>query len=286
MARLRLYLCLARFDRPAGTLLLLWPTLWGLWAAAGGFPGWRWLVVFVGGVVVMRAAGCVINDIVDRDLDRAVARTKQRPLAAQKLPLTEAVGVAVFFLLLALALWWQLPPLARWWGLAALLLALMYPFSKRFFAMPQAMLGLAFSSGILIADVAVRETAPQAAAWLLLGGNFLWVLAYDTVYAMADVADDAAYGKVGSTALLFGRHAVAIVSLLYTACLLWLSAAGIVLNYNAAYQVALVAAAVCVIRFWQKYKTRRPEACLAVFHANHWFGVFVFAGLAAAYHGG
>lgn len=284
LARLTCYARLARFHTPAGTLLLLWPTLWGLWAAAGGFPGWKWLALFVAGVVVMRAFGCVVNDLADIQLDKAVARTRTRPLAVGAVSVAEALGVAAFFLLLALGLFLLLPPLARWWCLPALGLAVLYPFSKRVFAMPQAVLGLAFSAGIPIADVAVRAQPPSLTAWLLLTGNFLWIVAYDTVYAMADKQEDAAYGKVRSSALLFGRADVAAVSVLYALCVLWLSATGVLLHYGIAYQVALLACAVCVIKFWQKYRTRAPQACLAAFRANHWFGLFVLAGIIAAHH--
>lgn len=282
--RLWRYLCLARFDRPAGALLLLWPTLWGLWAAAEGFPGWGWLGVFAGGVAAMRAFGCVVNDIADRDLDRQVARTKGRPLAAGEVSLREAAGVALFFLLAAFALWWQLPPVARLWCVAALGAAALYPLSKRHVAAPQLVLGMVFGMGIPIADAAWRNAMPSAAAWCLFFGNFLWIVAYDTVYAMADRRDDIAYGRVGSTAILFGRRDVAAVSLLYAACLLWLAAVGIALGYGIAYQVALIGAAGCVFRFWQKYKTRDARACMAAFRANHWFGLFVFAGIAAAHY--
>ena len=278
------YLRLARFDRPAGTLLLLWPTLWGLWAAAQGYPGAKWLMVFVAGVVVMRAFGCIVNDMADRDLDKAVSRTLGRPLASGEVSMREAAALALFFLLLALGLFLLLPPLARWWSVAALALAVLYPFSKRVIAAPQAVLGVTFSAGILVADVAVREAAPSLDAWLLFGGNLLWIIAYDTIYAMADREDDKAYGKIGSTALLFGKRDVVAVSLFYSACLLWLSLAGIILNYGAMYQVALIAAAVSVFKFWQKYRTRLPQACMAAFRANHWFGLFVFAGVVAAHH--
>ena len=278
------YLRLARFDRPAGTLLLLWPTLWGLWAAAQGYPGAKWLMVFVAGVVVMRAFGCIVNDMADRDLDKAVSRTRDRPLASGEVSMREAAALALFFLLLALGLFLLLPPLARWWSVAALALAVLYPFSKRVIAAPQAVLGVTFSAGILVADVAVREAAPSVDAWLLFGGNLLWIIAYDTIYAMADREDDKAYGKIGSTALLFGKRDVVAVSLFYSACLLWLSLAGIILNYGAMYQVALIAAAVSVFKFWQKYRTRLPQACMAAFRANHWFGLFVFAGVVAAHH--
>lgn len=286
MWRLEAYWRLARFDRPAGLLLLLWPTLWGVWAASRGVPDGRWVAVFAGGVAVMRAFGCVVNDMVDARLDAGVARTAGRPLACGRVSRAEAAGVAAVLAAAALGLWALLPGAARGWALAAGGLAVGYPFCKRFMALPQVGLGVAFGFGILVADVAVRGAAtPSAAAWGLFVGNFLWVMAYDTVYAMADREGDAAHGGVGSAALFFGRRDVAAVSMLYAACLVWLSGVGVVFGYGVAFQVALMACAGCVFRFWQKYRSRRADACLAVFRANHWVGVFVLAGVGAAHFG-
>ena len=281
MWRLERYWRLARFHRPVGTVLLLWPTLWGLWAVQT--PSLYWVAVFTAGVVVMRALGCVVNDMVDWRLDRQVTRTRSRPLAAGELSHTAAAVFALLLALAALLLWWLLPPPARLWCLAALALALVYPFAKRWLAMPQLVLAAAFSIGILIADMTVAGAAlPSAAAWCLFAANMLWVVAYDTIYAMIDRRDDAAVGTVGSSALLFGRRDIALISVLYALCVLWLSVVGIIFHYGIAYQVALIAATVCVIRFWQKYKTRDERACQAAFNANHWFGLFVLAGLVAA----
>lgn len=279
--RLGCYLRLARFDKPVGTLLLLWPTLWGLWAVQS--PPLYWVVVFTAGAVVMRALGCVINDMADRRLDRQVSRTRTRPLAAGDIVLGEAAALLLIFALAALLLLLLLPLRAQWWCGAALALALVYPFAKRFLALPQLVLAAAFSIGIVIADITVTGARlPSAAACCLVAANMLWVMGYDTIYAMVDRRDDAAVGTVGSSALLLGRRDVAVVSMLYAACLLLLSATGIIFNYGIAYQVALIAAMVCVFRFWQKYKTRDERACLAAFRANHWLGVFVLAGLIAA----
>ena len=277
------YLRLARFDRPAGILLLLWPTMWGVWSAAEGFPGVGWLSVFVVGVCATRAFGGVVNDIVDRRLDSQVWRTRDRPLASGAISLAEAFGVALFFLLIAAALWWwALPPPAKWVAVAGLILTLVYPTIKHFFSMPQLMLGLVFSIGILVADSAIRNAFPSTTAWLFFVGNFFWIVAYDTVYAMADRDDDRRHGKIGSMALFLGKRDIAVVSLLYAAAVLWLSATGLIVGYGAAYQLALVAAMLCVLAFWRLYKTRDPVACLSVFRANHWLGFWVFIGIVAS----
>ena len=280
--RLADYARLARFDRPAGALLLLWPTMWALWVAADGFPGWYWTCFFVVGVVVMRAFGCVVNDITDRRLDAAVCRTRTRPLAARRVSVREAVAVAIVLLLPAVALWLVLPPVARGWALLSLSVALIYPLSKRYVVMPQAVLGVAFGFGMPVAAAAVTGAHPSWDIWLFFVGNFFWIIAYDTIYAMSDRADDRAFGGVHSSALLFGRHDITAISVCYVAAILWLSLCGIIIGYGASYQVALIAAAAAVFRFWAMYKTRDPNACMAAFRANHWFGLFVFAGVAAA----
>ncbi len=276
------YLRLARFDRPAGALLLLWPTLWGLWLAAEGWPGWKWLAVFAAGVFMMRAFGCVVNDIADRKLDAAVERTKNRPLAAGRVTVWEAVVVAFVFLFAAFFLWLFLPSLSRRWAFFAVALAAVYPFAKRFLRAPQMVLGIAFGFGIPMAWTAVRNETPGLEVWLLMAGNFLWVFAYDTVYAMSDREGDIRAGA-GSSAVLFGARDVVFVSVFYAAAVLWLSALGIVYDWGVAYQVALIAAMALVFRFYFLYRTRAPERCLAAFRANNWFGAFVFAGFAAAF---
>lgn len=280
-ARLLDYLRLARFDRPAGGLLLLWPTLWGLWAAADGFPGWKWLAVFVAGVFIMRAFGCCINDMMDADLDAAVWRTRARPLAAGRISRREAAGVAMFFLSLAAGLWYLLPPVAKGLALLAAALAVLYPLAKRFTPLPQAVLAIVFGMGIPLADATVNNAAPSLESWGLFAANFLWILAYDTIYAMADREDDRAFGGVHSAALLFGKNDVKIIGVLYAATVLWLSALGIIFNYSVSYQIALIAAMLSAFSFWRLYKTRNPRACMAAFRANHWFGLFVFAGIVA-----
>ena len=277
------YLRLARFDRPAGILLLLWPTMWGVWSAAEGFPGVGWLSVFVVGVCATRAFGAssTISSTavwIRRFGEPATGRWRQ-----ERISLAEAFGVALFFLLIAAALWWwALPPPAKWVAVAGLILTLVYPTIKHFFSMPQLMLGLVFSIGILVADSAIRNAFPSTTAWLFFVGNFFWIVAYDTVYAMADRDDDRRHGKIGSMALFLGKRDIAVVSLLYAAAVLWLSATGLIVGYGAAYQLALVAAMLCVLAFWRLYKTRDPVACLSVFRANHWLGFWVFIGIVAS----
>ena len=209
-----------------------------------------------------------------------------RPLAAGRVGMAEAAAVAAFYALLCFGLWLQLPAAGRAWALAGLALALAYPAAKRVMPMPQAVLGVAFGFGILVASATLRGGAPNAAAWLLFVGNFFWVLGYDTIYAMADKEEDRAYGGVGSAALLLerllGKADIKAVAVFYAAAVLWLCGVGVALNYGVAYQVALLAALAASWRFWRLYKTREPRACMAAFYANHWFGAFVFAGIAAA----
>lgn len=282
-ARLADYCRLVRLDKPAGTLLLLWPTLWGLWLAAEGFPGWRWLCIFVGGAFAMRSFGCAINDIADCKLDRKVARTKNRPLAAGRIQKTEAAAVAIFFLLLAFVLFLQLPDNAKLWAMTALAAAALYPLAKRVFAAPQAVLGIAFSFGIPIAYSAVRDESPPPEAFWFAAANWLWVFGYDTIYAMCDRKDDLQSGA-NSSAIMLGERDVVAVSLCYVAAVLLLSALGVWLFPAAiGYQVALIGAMFFVFRFWRLYRHRDPEKCYQAFQLNHWFGAFVWAGLASVF---
>ncbi|MGI9297511.1 MAG: 4-hydroxybenzoate octaprenyltransferase [Gammaproteobacteria bacterium] len=283
MARLGDYCRLVRLDKPAGALLLLWPTLWGLWLAAEGFPGWRWLCIFVAGVFVMRAFGCAINDIADRELDSKVARTKHRPLAAGKITRIEAAILAAFLLCVAFFLFLLLPYGAKLWAAAALAMAAIYPFAKRIVGAPQAVLGIAFSFGIPIAYAAVREAPPPPEAWGFAAANWLWVFAYDTIYAMCDREDDRRAGAK-SSAILFGGRDVLCVSICYAAAVLLLSALGIWFFPGAVwYQTALIGAMILVFRFWRLYRRRDPAECLLAFNLNHWFGAFVWAGLVSVF---
>ncbi|MCS6811338.1 MAG: 4-hydroxybenzoate octaprenyltransferase [Tepidimonas sp.] len=276
--RLALYLDLIRWDRPAGWLLLLWPTLSGLWLAAGGWPGWHLLLVFVAGTVLMRSAGCCINDVADREFDRHVQRTAQRPVTSGRLSVREALLVGAVLALVAFGLVLTTQPAAVAWSLAALAVAVFYPYTKRFFAMPQAVLGVAFSFGIPMAFAAVRGEVPPL-AWGLLVSNLFWVLAYDTEYAMVDRDDDLRIG-IRTSAITLGRWDVPAVLLFYAlhlvswTALVWPHAGG------PWFAAGVVAAALQVVWHARLIRTRSRQGCFAAFRVNHWLGAALFAGLA------
>ena len=281
-SRLALYLKLIRFDRPIGTQLLLWPTLGGLWIASNGVPETTILVVFIFGTFLMRSAGCAINDVADRDFDRHVERTAQRPLAANLIRPREAVGVAVALSLIALLLTMVfLNTLTLQLSIVAALLAASYPFTKRFFAMPQAYLGLAFGFGIPMAFAAVTNQVP-AIAWGLLAANLLWTIAYDTEYAMVDRDDDAKIG-INTSAILFGRHDVAAVMLCYLLTLALLTVLGKVIGMGWPYWVGLTAAAAIALYHYQLIRHRIRAQCFRAFLHNNWFGAAIFTGIVASY---
>ncbi len=278
MAQLQLYLQLIRWDRPAGWLLLLWPTLSALWLAAGGFPGWHLLLVFVLGTVLMRSAGCCINDVADREFDRHVKRTAGRPVTRGAVSVKQALGVGAVLALAAFALVLTTRAAAILWSFAALAVALAYPYAKRHVSMPQAVLGVAFSFGIPMAYAAVQGHVPLQ-AWLLLLGNLFWVLAYDTEYAMVDRDDDLRIG-MKTSAITLGRLDVAAIALFYAAYLLiwaW------VLDAPARPVWLWLALAVAAAQaLWHLWLIRRRErmACFLAFRMNHWLGLTVFAGVA------
>ena len=290
--RLSLYLDLIRWDRPAGTLLLLWPTLSALWIAARGFPGWHLLAVFVVGTFLMRSAGCAANDVADRDFDRHVKRTARRPVTSGAVGVAEALalGAALALVAFALALTTNLATVA--WSIVAFAVTLLYPFSKRFFAMPQAVLGVAFSFGIPMAFAAVRggdswsidslAGAVPALAWWLLFGNLFWVLAYDTEYAMVDRDDDLRIG-IKTSAITLGRFDVAAVMAFYAAFLLIWAAIGASLSFGAPYFAGLVAAAAIAAWHFTLIRTRTRDGCFRAFRLNHWLGFAVFAGIVAQF---
>src|SRR3954452_4447205 len=251
-SRLALYLDLIRWDRPAGTLLLLWPTLSALWIAARGFPGWHLLAVFVVGTFLMRSAGCAANDVADRDFDLHVKRTAQRPVTSGAVSVAEALALGAALALVAFALVLTTNLAAVAWSFLALAVTLLYPFSKRVIAMPQAVLGIAFSFGIPMGFAAVRDRrsagsidsltgAVPALAWWLLLGNLFWVLAYDTEYAMVDRDDDLRIG-IKTSAITLGRFDVAAVMAFYAAFLALWAAAGVALGYGWPYFAGLVVA--------------------------------------------
>jgi len=279
--RLSLYSRLARFDKPIGTLLLLWPTLWALWLAAGGFPEILRLVVFLLGTFLMRSAGCVINDIVDRDFDVHVKRTQDRVLTSGKIYLWEAIAVAVVLLSGAAFLLLFLNDLAIQYAFCALFVAVIYPFFKRFFAMPQAMLGVAFGFGIPMAFADTLGFVPTM-GWVLFVGNFFWTIAYDTAYAMVDRDDDIKVG-MRSSAISFGRFDVLAVALSY-AIFMWcmlivgqsLPGAG---SAHIIYWIGwLVTAVYCAYLTW-RLRTRDRDDCFVVFRANNYVGMPIWLSL-------
>jgi 4-hydroxybenzoate polyprenyltransferase len=277
MNRASLYLDLIRWSRPAGTYLLLWPTLSALWIAAGGFPGWHLLAVFALGTFLMRSAGCAVNDVADRDFDKHVKRTAQRPVTSGALGVKEAllVGAALALLAFALVLTTNVPTIL--WSFAALAVAVVYPFTKRFLSMPQAVLGVAFSFGIPMAFSAVLGQVPWV-AWLFLVGNLCWVLAYDTEYAMVDRDDDLKIG-IHTSAITLGRFDVAAVMLFYALYLLVWAAAGVLLALGLAYFLGLLVAAGMALWHYLLIKGRTREGCFKAFRLNHWLGLAVFVGL-------
>ena len=294
MSRLSLYLDLIRWNRPAGWLLLLWPTLSALWLAAGGFPGWHLLAVFTVGTVLMRSAGCAVNDVADRDFDRHVKRTAQRPVTSGRLGSGEALAVGAVLAVLAFVLVLTTSASAITWSFAALGLALLYPFAKRVVSMPQAVLGVAFSFGVPMAYAAVRGTAvwgepvfwgavwqavPTEAWWLLLG-NLFWVLAYDTEYAMVDRDDDIRIG-IQTSALTLGRWDVAAVMAFYGVFLaIWTTVLWGQLQ-PVVWLVTLVVALAQVVWHHRLIADRSRDGCFKAFRLNHWLGFTVFVGVAA-----
>ena len=280
-SRFALYLDLIRWNRPAGWLLLLWPTLSALWVAAGGFPGWHLLVVFTLGTILMRSAGCCVNDVADRDFDRHVKRTAQRPITSGAVSVREALGVgaALALVAFALVLTTNAPTVA--WSLPALGVTILYPFTKRFFAMPQAVLGVAFSMGIPMAFTAVGGELPWLALWLVLG-NLLWVLAYDTEYAMVDRDDDLKIG-MKTSAITLGRFDVPAILAFYLGFVLMWAVALAPLALGAIFYVALGAVLAQVAWHWHLIKGRTREGCFRAFRENHWIGFTVFLGIVGSY---
>ena len=279
-ARLTLWLDLIRWDRPAGTLLLLWPTLSALWLASGGFPGWHLLAVFALGTLLMRSAGCAFNDVADREFDRHVKRTAARPVTSGAVSPREALAVGAVLALLAFALVLTTNRAAIAWSFAAAAVTLVYPFSKRVFAMPQAVLGVAFSFGIPMAFAAVQGRVPALAGWLLLG-NLFWVLAYDTEYAMVDRDDDLQIG-IKTSAITLGRFDVAAVMAFYAAFLAVWAWLGAGLGMRWPYFAGLAAAALIALWHHTLIRGRSRDGCFRAFRLNHWLGFAIFVGVFGA----
>ena len=278
LSRLDAYEKLIRLDKPIGILLLLWPTLWGLWLAKRAVPDMAVLWLFVLGTVLMRSAGCAFNDFADRRFDAAVQRTRDRPLAAGLIRPWEAVAVAVALAVAAFAIVVQFNNLTIALSFAALAIAAIYPFTKRFFWMPQAWLGVAFGFGIPMAFAAQLGAIPPA-GWALLGANVLWTIAYDTEYAMVDRDDDRKLG-IRTAAILFGRFDVAAVMLCYALFLASMAAIGVWAAYGLFYYAGVAVAALVAAYHYTLIRRRSREGCFKAFLHNNWIGAAIFAGIA------
>ncbi|MGJ7526861.1 4-hydroxybenzoate octaprenyltransferase [Variovorax sp. GB1P17] len=279
--RFALYLDLIRWNRPAGWLLLLWPTLGALWFAADGWPGWHLIVVFTLGTFLMRSAGCCVNDVADREFDRHVKRTAQRPVTSGAMSVKEALGLGVVLALASFGLVLTTNRTTVLWSFAALAITLIYPYAKRYVSIPQAVLGIAFSFGIPMAFAAVQSTVPWF-AWLLLAGNLFWVLAYDTEYAMVDRDDDLKIG-MKTSAITFGRFDVAAVMLSYAIFLAVWIWAGASRSLGVLFYVGIAVAVAQAFWHWRLIRERTREGCFKAFRENHWLGFAVFVGIVAGY---
>jgi len=276
--KLKLYLDLIRWNRPAGWLLLLWPSLAALWVAADGFPGWHLIAVFTLGTILMRSAGCCVNDVADRDFDKHVKRTANRPVTSGRLGVKEALAVGMVLALCAFGLVLTTNAATIAWSFAALAVTLAYPYAKRFVSMPQAVLGVAFSFGIPMAFAAVQGQVPLL-AWGLLLGNLFWVLAYDTEYAMVDRDDDLNIG-MKTSAITLGRWDVAAIMGFYGAYLAIWAALLEVATRSHWFWLGLLGAALQVGWHFALIRGRTREGCFKAFRLNHWLGFSVFAGIA------
>jgi 4-hydroxybenzoate polyprenyltransferase len=280
-ARLDAYERLIRLDKPIGTLLLLWPTLSALWIAAAGTPHWSLLLIFVVGTLLMRSAGCAMNDWADRAFDGQVKRTAARPLPADEIAPFEALILAAALAFCAFLLILFVNTATVLLSVPAVIIAAVYPFFKRFFVLPQAFLGIAFSFGIPMAFAAVSGGVPPL-AWGLLALNLFWVVAYDTEYAMVDRDDDLRLG-LRTSAIAFGRYDVAAIMACYAIYLGGMAYAGHLLRMGPIYYAGLVVALGCALWHWRLIRTRTREGCFRAFLHNHWLGLAVFAGVALDY---
>lgn len=277
MNKLALYFRLIRLDKPIGTVLLLWPTLCALWLAQQGVPSWRLLLIFILGTFLMRSAGCAINDYADQDIDKFVKRTAERPITSGRISGKEALAVAGVLTVAAFCLILPLNALTKQLSVAAVIIAATYPYFKRFFAIPQAYLGIAFGFGIPMGFAAITDSVP-AVAWLLLVGNVFWAVAYDTEYAMVDRDDDLKIG-IKTSAITFGRYDVTIIMLCYAVFLLLWLACGWYLGLRYWYVAGLLVAAGCAIYHYTLIRARERMPCFAAFRHNNWLGAAVFAGV-------
>lgn len=268
---------LIRLDKPIGTLLLLWPTLWALWLASGGMPDLSILLIFVIGTFLMRSAGCAMNDYADRDFDRHVKRTQGRPVTSGKISGKEAVAVAGLLAFIAFVLIQPLNTFTKQLSVLALLVAFIYPFTKRFFAMPQAVLGIAFGFGIPMAYAAILDVIPLE-AWILFVGNIFWAIAYDTAYAMVDRDDDLRLG-LRTSAITFGQYDVVAIAISYGVLFIsqiWVAQLADLNNY---FLLGWFLALACAIYHLKLVSTRNREECFKAFRHNNWLGGFLFLGI-------
>jgi len=279
--KLKLYLDLIRWNRPAGWLLLLWPSLAALWVAAGGFPGWHLIAVFTLGTILMRSAGCCVNDVADRDFDKHVKRTAQRPVTSGRIGTREALLVGAVLALCAFGLVLTTNTATIQWSFAALAVTLVYPYAKRYVSMPQAVLGVAFSFGIPMAFAAVQGAVPLL-AWGLLLGNLFWVLAYDTEYAMVDRDDDLKIGMKTSAITLGDKDVPAIMGFYVAYLLIW-AALLPVPPQSPLFALGWAVAAAQVVWHFGLIRQRTREGCFKAFRLNHWLGFSVFAGVVLGY---
>jgi 4-hydroxybenzoate polyprenyltransferase len=271
------YARLIRLDKPIGTLLLLWPTLWALWLASGGFPEWSLLIIFSLGTFLMRSAGCAMNDYADRDFDRHVLRTKDRPITSGRISGKEALAVAATLALIAFLLIQPLNTLTKELSFFALAVAIVYPFTKRFFAIPQAVLGIAFGFGIPMAYAAVLGFIPIE-AWILFVGNIFWAIAYDTAYAMVDRDDDLRLG-LRTSAITFGRFDVLAIAVSYAILFLSLAWVAQLAKLSDYFWLGWGLALACAIYHLKLVATRKREDCFKAFRHNNWLGGFLFLGI-------
>lgn len=281
MNRFQLYFQLVRLDKPIGILLLLWPTLWALWLASDGKPDWTLIVIFTIGTVLMRSAGCAINDYADRDFDKHVKRTVDRPITSGKIRPYEALLVALVLTLISFALIWPLNTLTKQLSIAAVIIAASYPYFKRFFAIPQAYLGIAFGFGIPMGFAAVQNTVP-AEAWWLLVANVFWAVAYDTEYAMVDRDDDLKLG-MKTSAITFGRFDVAAVMFCYAVSLTLIFIVGWQFGLRIWFTAGLLLAAACAVYHYTLIRDRQRAGCFTAFRHNNLLGAVIFGGVVLDY---
>jgi 4-hydroxybenzoate polyprenyltransferase len=272
------YLALIRFDKPIGTLLVLWPTYWGLWLSSEGRPSLLHLFIFTMGCFLMRSAGCAINDYADRDFDKHVERTKERPLTAGRVKPYEALLIAAFLSLASFILIWPLNTYTKLLSIPALAVAVIYPFTKRFFSIPQAILGIAFSFGIPMTFAAVQNEIPPY-AWLLLLANIAWAIAYDTAYAMVDKDDDLKLG-IKTSAITFGNHDILMIMICYGILFAIFAGIGLLRHFSIIFW-CFWGIGLCLVAYYHRLiRTRDRGQCFTAFRQNNWLGICLFLAIA------